>query len=165
MGNRVNGLLASLALCAVVTVPSSACSIGDVGNGTKLAVGKLEIYYKGGVTQDEAKKAGDMLHDQFGFGAKATATVQIVKKKDLYQLRMVIKTDKREDPEVHSTLKLIAGMVSGEAFGGAKIEVHITNRFLKTKKVLKVDSAPSTKPATLTPAPTEPTGLGIGTGE
>ena len=105
-------------------------------NGTELKVGNVQVFYKDGVTIDEARKLADYMIAQKrlapGGGGSETKTVQLAKDGGTYQLRVVIKEAFRDDPKYHAVLKLMGWQVSKDVLGGAAVAIHACDERLKT---------------------------------
>lgn len=129
-----------LMLCLLAAITLTACT--DNGKKIKVEGTKGEVYYKGdGVTEDDAKKAGQFLKENY-FTADKGATVQLTKDADAYTVRFVY------DKSVFDTLKgvedafkMIGVQMSKEVFAGKKVNIALADRHMKDFKSIPYDEA------------------------
>ena len=127
------GLVAMIAL--------ASCT--NHGKKIKIDGTKAEVYIKGdGVTEDDAKKAGDYLKREFLPSDDKEASMQITREGDVYTMRFVY------DKKVYDTLKnvdeafkMIAAGLSKEAFGGKKVDIALSDKHFKDYKNIPFDEA------------------------
>ena len=98
--------------------------------GKKLRFGKGELYYKDPVTEKEAKEVGNYLLKKHFFHNKNRTSAQVLKKKDLYQIRMVTKEDVYKGKNYHLLFRCL---INKDLLAGKKIELHLCNTTLTTQ--------------------------------
>ena len=126
-----------LSLRAFFGLAVAACLLGAVGcgYGSKVEHGNVEVFYKDGATKDEANRLGAYLSKTWG-GAGDKRSVQLKKKSDGYEFRMVVKKEFQNDPIVLEGLAVDAARVSRDVFDGAPVELHACDDHLETVKVV-----------------------------
>lgn len=116
-----------------------ALSLACDGYGQKLKQKNIEVYIKKPVTRDQGMKLLNFLVDSKFGATPGRKTLQLLKKEEVFQLRMVIKGKPEDlDPAALNSLKLIGGLVANQVLDGAELELHLCNNRLKTQKVLKI---------------------------
>lgn len=94
-----------------------------------------DLYYTGGINEDEANKLGQYLvTEKFYDGNEKT--VQIRKNGNTYEFRMVIKKGLDNDQEFIQIVKQFAKEISANVFEGNHVDVHLCDRHLKTLRVV-----------------------------
>lgn len=104
--------------------------------GTKLEYNGGELYYTDDVTKEDADKLGKYLVEKEYFDGQKKS-VQLDKEGGIYQVKMVIQKEKQEDKEVLDAMKIFAGQISEDVFGGAATEIHVADDKLETVRVVK----------------------------
>lgn len=112
-----------------------SCMRPDLGE--KLSFGKGEVYYKDGATRDEAKRLGNYLKVIGYFSGSGGATVLLAKKDDHYVVSFVVKSGVEKDEDAVASMRQIGGMISGEVFGGAVVEVRLVDGNVRLKRTLE----------------------------
>ena len=131
MQNRVARTLVFL-LSLLVLLPVVGCG---KNLGKKITKNGCELYRKKPVKKSEAKKLlGFLEKQQFCDGNKKT--VQIRKKGDTYEFRMVVKKGMEKDESYIKTAKLFALQVSMAVFDKQKVDIHLCDRKMKTLRVV-----------------------------
>lgn len=102
--------------------------------GNKLTFGAGEVFYKDGVTHEEAEKLGNYLLQQAFFDDESPKSVQIVKKDGTYIFRMVTQESYIRDEKFERTVQFITMDLSADVFDNAKVDVHLTNETFETQK-------------------------------
>jgi hypothetical protein len=106
-------------------------------HGRKLKFGAGEVFYKDGVTKDEAEKLGNYLLSEEFFDEKEPKSVQLLKRGDVYVLRMVTLPDYIDNPEFERTI-LFAGMdISSDVFSGSRVDIELTDQLFNPQKTIK----------------------------
>lgn len=128
-----------LGFLAVISL--AACS--NHGKKVKVEGTKGEVLYKGeGVTEDDAKKTGELLKSAGYFNAEKGSTVQVTKEGDTYTLRFVYDQKIFESmPGAEDGFKMIAIKASKELFGGAKVNIALASKSMKDFKTMPFDEA------------------------
>jgi hypothetical protein len=95
----------------------------------------VQLFYTSSVTEAEADKFGKFLIDsEFADGDKKT--VQINRKDDIFQFRMVVKKGLEKDEDYSEIAKTFAAAISEQIVEGGKVEIHFCDEYLKTLKVI-----------------------------
>ena len=125
-----NGLLAGLAL--------SMAAIAGCGHGTKLSFKSGELYYTKNVTEDEAQKLGKFLVKAKYFTDDKKVSVQLDREEDVYQVRMVVQDDYKSMKKIYPlAYQVLAQRFSKKVFDGKPVEIHLTDKNLKTHEVIQ----------------------------
>lgn len=111
-------------------------------HGTKLRFGASELYYKDGITAEEADKLGKYLLLQGFFDDENPKTAQITKRNDTYVFRMYTEDDYIKDASFERTIRFAAMDFSTDVFNGAKVDMELTDGRLETQKTI---NAPGTR--------------------
>jgi hypothetical protein len=102
-------------------------SCNDFGKRVKVEGTKGEVFYKEGVTEDEAKKVGDVLKDGF-LGNEKAASLQVTKQNDEYTVRFVYDRSYYEkNPQFEKEFRDYASRISKEVFDGKKVNVALAD--------------------------------------
>lgn len=109
--------------------------------GKELKYNNLQVFYKDGVSRDEASRLGDYLVKS-GFNEDHThvLTVQVVKKGDIYQFRMVAKKGVVDDPSYTKLFHQFASELSRDVFNNATVELHLCDDLLRTQRVFQMET-------------------------
>src|SRR5881394_604914 len=67
--------------------------------GKQAVKGNVEIYYKDGITEDQAKRAAEVIYNMEPGDAKVQKSFQLCKKNDSVCLRMVVNEEKSKSIE------------------------------------------------------------------
>ncbi len=111
-------------------------------HGKKVRIGKHgEVFYKGDATRAEAQKVGKLLESRGVFKGDRRKSLQLRKKGDAYQLRVVIIKGKLNDEEIIKSLRFTAGQVSHQALDGAKITLHLCDKYFKSLKKYEIPAS------------------------
>jgi 20S proteasome alpha/beta subunit len=121
----------ALAIC-LVTLTLAACT----NYGKKVKKDFLEVYYKGGVSKEEAQKTADFLMPYWREGAKTSdKSIQLTRSGDTVAFRMV--TDEKKLTEVDdNTLYTMANVFSDSLFNNKPVNIELTNNRFKTLRTL-----------------------------
>ena len=106
-------------------------------HGTKLTFGASELYYKDGVSKEEAQKLGEYLQAQGFFDDQAPKSVQIVKKDDRYIFKLIIEPDKIVEEGTERSLRFASMDIAADVFNQAKVDIDLTDELFKTQKTIK----------------------------
>lgn len=122
-----------LGLIAGVILFTSCNSYGskEVFNGT-------EVYYKTGVSKDEAMKLGNYLvSSEFADGNKKS--VQLIKNKETgaYVFRMVTNKEAQESDSYDFIFKLMAVQMSDSVFNKEPVDFEVCDNLFNTVKTFK----------------------------
>lgn len=132
--NMKNKILSSLLVLFLLFI--QGCGLFP-DYGSKLKFGAGELFYKDGVTKDEAEKLGNYLLYEGFFDEEEPKSVQLVKREDVYVFRMVTASDFIADPEFERTI-LFAGMdFSADVFSNSPVDIELTDELFKTQKTIK----------------------------
>ena len=99
--------------------------------GTKAVKENVEIYYKDGITEDQAKRAGEVIYNMEPGDAKVIKSFQLCKKNDSVCLRMVVNEEKSKSIEDISFMA-IANKISDSVFNGAPVNMDLTSNTFKS---------------------------------
>lgn len=101
--------------------------------GEKLEVSSSEVYFKDGASEPEAKKLGEFLKKQGYFDSSKKATVQLVKDKDDYVVKMVVdeKEINKDKAFYQRYFWFVQDLISKEVFNGKKTKIVMADKGLK----------------------------------
>lgn len=122
----------SILVIFLIAVSTSACN-NNYGKEYKLDK-KHNVYYKG-VDEATAKKLADYLKEQEYFQDSITATVQLVKVKDTFNLNFVVDESKIV-ADYENKFLLFGGFISEMVFNKAPVTIQLTNNKLEPFKNL-----------------------------
>ncbi len=124
-------LLPVIALCFVM-LAISACT----NYGKKVKKDYLEVYYKDGVTKEEAQKTVDLLLVPWNEGPNTgKKSVQLIRAGDTVVFRMVVDEKKLADVN-DQTLYQMANVFSDSLFNNKPVNLELTNNKFKTIRTL-----------------------------
>ena len=123
-----------LILVVAIVVCLTSCS-GGYGKEYKLD-NKHSVYYKGeGVDEALAKKLALYLKEQEYFQDSITATVQLLKNKDTFNLNFVV-DEKKITTESDNNFLIFGAFISEKVFNKAPLTIQLTNDKLESFKNL-----------------------------
>lgn len=105
-------------------------------HGERLDYGAGELFYGEGVTKTEAEKLGGYLLRAGMFDESTPRSVQIGKRNDTFVFRMVTKEAYIADTAFECPLRFMAMDLSADVFGGAGVDVELTDDAFHTKKTI-----------------------------
>jgi hypothetical protein len=105
--------------------------------GKKVKAGHVEVYYKDGISKEDAQKTADLLLgiDEASNNAPNQKSMQLVKIKDTITFRMVIDKEKLAGVQDLS-FYAIGIMLSDSLFNHSPVNVELTDNLFKTIKTL-----------------------------
>jgi len=105
--------------------------------GKKTTKGHIETYYKDGITEDQAKRASELMYevDEISHNAKVQKSFQLCKMHDTVCFRMVVNEDKAKALDDISFLA-ISNIISDSVFNGAPVNMDLTTNTFKTIKTI-----------------------------
>lgn len=120
-------------LAVLVSIAFTSCN----DYGKKVVKGNVETYYKDGITEDQAKRAAEVMYnlDDAGPNAKVDKSYQLCKKNDTVCFRMVVNEEKVKSIDDISFMA-IANMISDSVFKGAPVNMDLTNNTFKSIKYI-----------------------------
>jgi len=123
-----------LLIVAIISAGMSACN-QNYGKEYKLD-SKHNVYYKGeGVDEAMAKKLALYLKEQEYFQDSITATVQLLKNKDTFNLNFVV-DEKKINSESDNNFLIFGAYISEKVFNKAPLTIQLTNDKLEPFKNL-----------------------------
>ena len=121
-------------LSLLVAVSLAACT----NYGKKVKTGDVEVYYKDGVTEEQAKKISALFNEavqKTNPGSTGRKSFQVTKPSDSVLLKMVVNKSKLEMVE-DGTFYAISGLVSDSVFNGGPVNLMLTDDHFKTLRTL-----------------------------
>jgi membrane associated rhomboid family serine protease len=103
----------------------------QLGFGSSVQHGDIEVFYTEGATKTEADRLGAYLVKAYG-PSTGRRSVQLKKTTDGYLFRMVVKKEIQKDPKTLKQLEFDGARISRDVFDGAAVEVHACDEHLKT---------------------------------
>lgn len=105
--------------------------------GKKVKSGHVEVYYKDGISKEDAQKTADLILgiDQASNNPPNQKSMQLVKVRDTITFRMVIDKEKLASVEDYP-FYVIGVMLSDSLFNHAPVNVDLTDNLFKTIKTL-----------------------------
>jgi uncharacterized membrane protein YjgN (DUF898 family) len=132
-------ILIGMVVAAPMVLPIALADEQDKYHGFIYRSDVYSLYYKGGVTRNEAA-AMDRYLIGLGFLEDEGRVVQLNKKGNTYQFRMVIQRGLEYDSAFLNGLQPILEEVS-DLFGGARTEFHFCNENLESRRVVRLNQA------------------------
>jgi hypothetical protein len=120
---------ATLILCLAVFF--SACT----NYGKKANKGNIDVFYKSGITADEAQRTADFLYrlDQSNETRTEKKSIQLTKEKDTVNFRMVVDKERMKNiPE--ESFEILANLVAEGVFNGKPVNMVLTDNHFKAIK-------------------------------
>ena len=125
----------TLTLICLTTILFYACN----NFGRKLEFNKGELYYKDGVSYDEAVSIGEYLQDSIKIFNGEQVSMQIMKRDDRFVLRGVYKAGVEKDTSVVSAAKAMTYYISHDVLHNQPVDFEICNEKFVTLKLVKGD--------------------------
>lgn len=122
---------ALLIVLSLVLVPFLA---GCTNYGESVEFGKSSVYYKDGVTKEEAQKLGESLKALGYLSDEEARDVQLVKDGETYVVKFAAKEDAELTEEVIVAFGFLKARIAGEVFPGKDVKVQITDENLEPIK-------------------------------
>lgn len=123
-----------LFLSLLLAVALTSCT----NYGKKVKSGNVEVYYKDGVSEDQAKKAADLIYNAIkgaGSGSSGTKSYQLTKATDTLLMKMVVDIDKANKMGDEPFYQL-QQIISDSVFNGAPLNLSLTDDTFKSLKYL-----------------------------
>ena len=102
--------------------------------GKKVSHGHLEVFYKDGVSEEQAQKTADLLYEAdvaAGNNTSVKKSIQLVKDNDGFCFRMVVDKEKMEKlPD--DGFFAIGSVLSDSIFNNSPVKVDLTDNHFKT---------------------------------
>lgn len=107
--------------------------------GKKIKYGKNDLFYTEKVTEDQAKKLGDVL-EKAGFWSNGDQrkSVQLDKSADTFLFRMVVQDKFRDDQQFIEKAKTGITELSQNAFNSQPVVMHFCDNHLKTVRIVRL---------------------------
>jgi hypothetical protein len=117
--------------------------------GKKATKGHVEIYYKDGISQEQAQKAADFLYGidvSVNNNTTVKKSIQLIKEGDTVNFRMVI--DKKKLSGVNDeNFYALGNVISDSLFGGKPVNVDLTDNTFKTIRTMHYKKMNFNEPA------------------
>jgi len=117
-------------------------------SGKKVKTGNIEVYYKNGATEEQAKKISSLFNDAVqssNSGSKSRKSFQVTKPSDTVLLKMVVDKSKL-DQVGDETFYAISGLVSDSVFHGGPVNIMLTDNRFKPIRTLAFKKAEVIEP-------------------
>lgn len=115
-------------------------SCNNFGKKIKIEGTRGEIYYKKGVTKEEAIKVGNYLKKEGYFSEDKPASIQLTKQGEDYTVRLVYNKDYyNKTPALDEIFKKGGVEMSKELFNGKKVNVALADKYMKDFKTYPYD--------------------------
>lgn len=105
--------------------------------GDKVSKDYLEVYYKDGITKDEAQKTANFLFElDKSNNSKTTKSFQLTGKGDTVLCKMVVNKEKLDNMPPDESFIMISNLLSDSVFNGRPVNFDLTdNKFVSTRTV------------------------------
>lgn len=113
-------------------------------HGNVAAFGQNNVYYKVGITPDEAQKTGKAL-EEMGFFADGSVDVQLLKDGEVYVVKFITSDSVWTDSEMQQNFAIVGWGVAESAFPQKDVRIELTDDQLQTKVTLKPQEPPEEK--------------------
>jgi len=110
---------------------------GCTNYGKKVSHGHIEIYYKEGISKEQAQKTADLFYaiDEASHNAITQKSMQLCKEKDSFCFRMVV--DKKKLASVpEDAFYAMGNILSDSIFGSNPVNIDLTDNHFKTLRTL-----------------------------
>lgn len=124
-------VLPAVCLCLLMVFLPAHC----LGQYAKVPFGDCAVYYGEGATEEDAARLGEYLFRQEGMCA-SQVDLHISRAGEVWQMRMPVKEDLREDEGIAQSFRFMARQVSTSLFQNETMEFIMTDRNLNTVRVL-----------------------------
>ena len=131
-------------LSLLIAISLAACT----NYGKKVKTGSIEVYYKDGVTEQQAKKISVLFDEavqKTNAGSKSRKSFQVSRHSDTVLLKMVVDKSKL-DQVGDETFYAISGLVSDSVFNGGPVNIMLTNDHFKPIRTLAFKKAEVIEP-------------------
>ena len=111
--------------------------------GKKVKTGDVEVYYKDGVTEEQAKKISALFNEAIqktNPGSTSRKSFQVTKPSDSVLLKMVVDKSKLDNVG-DETFYAISGVVSDSVFNGGPVNIMLTDDHFKEIRTLAFKEA------------------------
>jgi hypothetical protein len=119
-------------LPALVLLPVFGCD----GYGKKVAAGDVEVYYKGGATEAEARKLLDYLTAKAPAAPGQPRSYQVVHRGEVVVVRMAVREEKLHDEALLTAMAEDAKRLSAEVFENRPVDLELCDEHLKTRQTV-----------------------------
>ncbi len=120
-----------LLACAGLFLSLSSCQLFN--RGEKLMFGLGEVYYKDGISKEEAEKFGNYLYQKDIFDESGTKIIQLVRKNDTATMRIVTNPEYINRAGYQGNMRFLAAELSSTVFNNQPLNCELTNEYLSTK--------------------------------
>lgn len=120
-----------IAACTGFILILSSCQLFN--RGEKLMFGLGEVYYKDGITQQEAEKFGNYLYQQHIFDESGSKVIQLVRKNDTATMRIVTSKEYINKASYQGNMRFLAAELSSTVFNNQPLNCELTNEYLNTE--------------------------------
>ncbi|HEX2628042.1 MAG TPA: hypothetical protein VHM26_03495 [Chitinophagaceae bacterium] len=119
----------------LVAILVSSCSSNF---GKKETEGNIEVYYKDGVTKEEAKSLANLLYssDRAVQNEERKKSVQAIRRGDTVIFRMVMADPKQAAGVKEEVMWNMAAVISDSIFKNAPVNVELTDNRFKTVRTI-----------------------------
>jgi hypothetical protein len=139
----------------IIFLMLATCLFSCSDYGKKTSKGHIDVYYKDGISEDDAQRTADFLYMIDAEINKNTSTeksIQLVKANDTILFRMVVQKDRMASIGEESFM-ILANVVSDSVFNGQPVNMDLTDNRFKTIKSLHYKKVMMEEPEA---APAEP---------
>jgi hypothetical protein len=117
--------------------------LSSYGEKIEFGTSGEEVYYKGDVSEEEARRLGQFLVNTEYFNNQGAKTVQLVREDGKIQVRFVVKDGVWNNTTQVNMFKDYGSQISGEVFAGNPIELHLCDVNLNTQKAFQLSGSSS----------------------
>lgn len=108
-------------------------SCGIIDKGEKRIFGLGEIYFKEGVSAQEAENLGNFLYRKGIFDIDGKRVIQLVRKNDTLTLRAVTNENYISDSAYQRNMKLLSAEISSAVFSDMPVNTELISPYFNTK--------------------------------
>lgn len=119
-----------LLLCAVALLGCTS------HKGQRETFGGGELYYKDGITADEAKKLGKYLQSVGFFSDETPQSTQLGKRGNAYVFRLVVADEAVKDESMARILGFMSMDIAADVFDGSPVDVELMDEGFTTQKTI-----------------------------
>lgn len=122
-------LFLALAAIAFFTIPVKSSDLGE-----RIYIDNSEIYFKSGVTRNEALAVLEYMTKREKFNSKTS--FQLTKRGENFELRTILREGFNTEESWSSQMQMVAMQISSNALNEKPLEIHICDGNFNTKQIL-----------------------------
>lgn len=102
----------------------------------KVVFGDSEVYWERGATEEQARMVGAYMGEIGAFGPGSAMSIYVAQPGEALELSFLIADRGWTDPAIVAAFQDLADSASADMLGGAPVEVHLCDDFLRARETL-----------------------------